>query len=581
MTYSDEQIRLHLELGEDSNWEFREVQFAGTRPRSPSRDDWADEIAAFANANGGVLLCGVTDEGEVPGMLRDRIVELDSFLVEISSDSIRPAVRIRTHHRQLPDGKRLLLVDVPEGDSQHDSPGGRYIRVGGSKRRMTSDERLRLGQRRGQARFLSYDEQTVLGTGFKTLDESLWKPLLSTEGAAEPESALMKLALLANDEAGILRCTVAGILLCTRNPEQWLPNASITATRYRGRDRASGQIDAQEIAGPLNRQITEAVDFAVKNMHVAARKRPERENLPQYSERALFEALVNAVVHRDYSMRGGRIRLSMFEDRLEVQSPGSLPNNLTVESMAARQATRNEALTSVLARMPVGGVPGSNDRRYLMERRGDGVPIILRETQELCGKLPEYRLIDNSEVCLTIPAAIQEHSPAGVVITVRSAGQPLLGADLLTLFPNKTWVRMTTDENGEAAVDLHTTHLPMTVFVSAPGHGAFLEREWMPSQGALAVELEVLPEGGSLILPEATGYLPGLKGRLNPIRDTHDRTFLYAFNIAINEGEAQPVHFTFGEDLRLTDSDGKEALVRVVDVVGRSALLEYRPLTEK
>ena len=100
---------------------------------------------------------------------------------------------------------------------------------------------------------------------------------------------------------------------------------------------------------------------------------------------------------------------------------------------------------------------------------------------------------------------------------MRSAGQPLLGADLLTLFPNKTWVRMTTDENGEAAVDLHTTHLPMTVFVSAPGHGAFLEREWMPSQGALAVELEVLPEGGSLILPEATGYLPGLKGRLNPI----------------------------------------------------------------
>ena len=568
-------------MGEDSNWEFREVQFAGTRPRSPSRDDWADEIAAFANAHGGVLLCGVTDEGEVPGMLRDRIVELDSFLVEISSDSIRPAVRIRTHHRQLPDGKRLLLVDVPEGDSQHDSPGGRYIRVGGSKRRMTSDERLRLGQRRGQARFLSYDEQTVLGTGFKTLDESLWKPLLSTEGAAEPESALMKLALLANDEAGILRCTVAGILLCTRNPEQWLPNASITATRYRGRDRASGQIDAQEITGPLNRQITEAVDFAVKNMHVAARKRPERENLPQYSERVLFEALVNAVVHRDYSIRGGRIRLSMFEDRLEVQSPGSLPNNLTVESMAARQATRNEALTSVLARMPVGGVPGSNDRRYLMERRGDGVPIILRETQELCGKLPEYRLIDNSEVCLTIPAAIQEHSPAGVVITVRSAGRPVLGADLLTLFPNKTWVRMTTDENGEAAVDLHTTHLPLTVFVSAPGHGAFLEREWMPSQGALAVELEVLPEGGSLILPEATGYLPGLKGRLNPIRDTHDRTFLYAFNIVINEGEAQPVHFTFGEDLRLTDSDGKEALVRVVDVVGRSALLEYRPLTEK
>ena len=124
MTYSDEEIRLQLELGEDSNWEFKEVQFAGTRPRSPSRDDWADEIAAFANANGGVLLCGVTDEGEVPGMSRDQIVELDSFLVEISSDSIRPAVRIRTHHRQLPDGKRLLLVDVPRGIRNMTAPAG-------------------------------------------------------------------------------------------------------------------------------------------------------------------------------------------------------------------------------------------------------------------------------------------------------------------------------------------------------------------------------------------------------------------------------------------------------------------------
>ena len=100
---------------------------------------------------------------------------------------------------------------------------------------MTSDERLRLAQRRGQARFLSFDEQTVSDTGFRTLDESLWKPLLSAEGAADPEAALRKLALLATDEAGISRATVAGVLLCTRNPEQWLPNACIMATRYRER----------------------------------------------------------------------------------------------------------------------------------------------------------------------------------------------------------------------------------------------------------------------------------------------------------------------------------------------------------
>ena len=580
MTYSDEEIRSQLQLAEDSNWEFKAVEFAGSKPKSPSRDDLADEIAAFANANGGVLLCGVTDDGEVQGMSREQVVELDTLLVELSTNSIKPAIRIRTDHRQL-DSRTFMLVEIPEGASQHDSPGGSYMRVGGSKRRMTSDERLRLAQRRGQARFHSYDEQTVPGTGFETLDESLWRPLLSAEGAAEPQSAMEKLALLANDDAGILRATVAGVLLCTRSPEQWLPNAGITATWYSGSDRASGQLDAQEISGPLNRQIGDAVAFAMRNMRVGAHKDPARVNLPQYSEKALFEAIVNAVVHRDYSIRGSKIRLSMFEDRLEVQSPGSLPNNLTLASMEARQATRNEALTSVLARMPVEGISGSTNRRYFMERRGDGVPIILRETREISGRRPEYRLVDNSEVLLIIPAATIEQSPARTVITVRADGQALTDSDVLTLFPNKTWKRATTDENGEAEVELHTTHLPMTVFVAAPGHNAHVEREWSPSQGSLAVELTTLRDGGSVIFAESTGYLPVVNGRLNPIRDSHDRTYLYASNIAINQGKRQPVHFALGEDLRLTDADGREATVRIVEVVGRSALLEYQTGTER
>ena len=578
MTYSDEEIRRRLQLAEDSNWEFKAVEFAGNRPVSPSRDDLADEIAAFANAEGGVLLCGVTDQGDVQGMTREQIVELDFLLVELSTDSIRPAVRIRTLHRQL-DGKAFILVEIPEGDSQHDSPGGSYVRVGGSKRRMTSDERLRLAQRRGQAQFRSYDEQTVPGTGFATLDESLWRPLLSAEGAVEPQPALEKLALLASDDAGILRATVAGVLLCTRSPEQWLLNAGITATRYSGSDRASGQLDAQEITGPLNRQIGDAVAFAVKNMRVGARKDPARVNLPQYSEKALFEAIVNAVVHRDYSIRGSRIRLSMFEDRLEVQSPGSLPNNLTLESMEARQATRNEVLTSVLARMPVDGVRGSTARQYFMERRGDGVPIILRETRELSGRRPEYRLVDNSEVLLIIPAAKTDQTPARTIITVRADGQPLPGSDVLTLFPDKTWKRATTGENGEAEVDLHTTHLPMTVFVAAPGHRAHLERDWIPSRGPLAVELVPLPEGGSVIFAESAGCLPVVNGRLSPIRDSHDRTYLYASSITIDQGKRQPVHFALGQEMRLTDADGREATVRVIEVVGRSALLEYSPVT--
>lgn len=575
MNYRVEEIERQLRSSEDSRWEFKQVDFAGDVPKGPSRSDWADEIAAFANASGGVVLAGVADDGTVIGMSRAQIAKLDTLLVEVSTDTIKPPVRIRTHHKELSGGKLVLLAEVPESDFIHDSPGGSYIRVGATKRLMGPDEQLRLAQRRSQARFRWFDKQPVPETGFRTLAETLWKPLLSAEGAAAPEAALGKLALLEDDEAGILRATVAGVLLCTPSPEIWLPNASITATRYHGDERGSGQVDAQEVTGPLNKQVADAVAFAVKNMRVGARKDPARSNLPQYSEKALFEALVNAVVHRDYSMRGSKIRLSMFDDRLEIQSPGSLPNNLTVESMASRQSTRNEALASVLARMLVEGTRGGEGRRYFMERRGDGVSIIMRETWELCGKYPEYRVVDDSDVLLVIPAATQEQSSARAIISVKSEGRPLPGANLLLLYPNKTWKHVITDDRGEGPVDLYTTELPMTVFAAAPGHAAHLERDWTPSERALAVDLEALPGGGSVIFLEATGHLPGLKGRLNPIRDTHDRTYLYASNIAIDEGKQQPVQFILGEEVNLTDAEGAKLRVRIVDIVGRSALVQY------
>ena len=577
MSVSDEEIRRQLRLGEDSRWEFKEIKFAGNVPKQPTRDDFADEIAAFANTEGGVLLCGVTDAAKVCGMSRGQMDELERLLVEVCTDAIKPPIRPIVLRRELDEGLPFLLVETPQGHAPHDSPGGSFLRVGSSKRRMTSDERLRLAQRRGQARFLWFDKQPVPETGFGTLDEDLWKPLLSVDGAADPESALDKMGLLATDENGTTRATVAGVLLCTRSPEGWLSNACIAATYYRGGDRASGQIDDQIITGPLNRQIAEAVAFALRNMRVGAYKNPARTDLPQYSEQALFEAIVNAVVHRDYSIQGSRIRLSMFADRLEINSPGGLPNNLTIESMADRQSTRNEGLASVLGRMPVAGTRGSGDRQFFMERRGDGVPIIQRETEALSGKPPVYRIADNSELFLSIPAAATDPTPATTAIVCRHHGNPLSGVTLLALFPNKTWKQGTTDDTGEAQVDLHSTHLPMTVFAAANGFAAHLEDDWLPANGALAIEMEHLPDGGAVIFPEATGYIPGLFGRLNPIRDTHDRTYLYASNISINEGEQQPVHFMLGEDLRLTDAEGKELIIRIVAIVGRSALVEYRP----
>ena len=150
--------------------------------------------------------------------------------------------------------------------------------------------------------------------------------------------------------------------------------------------------------------MIEALHFVDRNMIVNATKEVARADRPQFSERAVFEALVNAVAHRDYSMAGARVRLHMFRNRIELYVPGSLANTLTPDSMHLRQYSRNELIVSLLARCTVPSTTAS-DRTHMMERRGDGVPIILEESYALAGTYPEYTLIDESELRLVIWAA--------------------------------------------------------------------------------------------------------------------------------------------------------------------------------
>ena len=319
MSHSDEEIIRQLRLGEDSRWEFKQIGFSGNRPVNPRRDDLADEIAALANTEGGTLLCGVTDEGVVQGLSREQMDELERVVVDICIDAIKPPVR-PTILRRIVDGQPLLLVEVTQGHAQHDSPGGSYHRVGSSKRRMTSDERLRLAQRRGQARFVWFDKQTVPGTGFGTLDEALWKPLLSAEGAADPPSALEKMGLLSRGANGVRagyrhRC----LLLCSNAPEEWLPNACITATCYRGLERGTEQIDAQTIGGPLQRQIGEGVAFAVRNMRVCGAEVPGASGASPVQRRGAV---------RGRGQRGGPSRLldpGQQDPSLHVRGSGRDP----------------------------------------------------------------------------------------------------------------------------------------------------------------------------------------------------------------------------------------------------------------
>ncbi len=165
------------------------------------------------------------------------------------------------------------------------------------------------------------------------------------------------------------------------------------------------------------------------------------------------------------------------------------------------------------------------------------------------------------------------------IASVFADGRPIAGARVLALFPDKTWKTGLTDNGGEAVLDLYSAHLPMTVFVAVTGFEAHLERDWFPSERMLNVDLSMLPGGGAVILENGTGEIPILKGRLNPILDNHGRTCLYADNVSINGGKLQqPFHFKLGNELRLTDAEGRDALVRVISIVGRSSLVQYRPV---
>lgn len=266
-------------------------------------------------------------------------------------------------------------------------------------------------QQRSQARIIRFDEQAVPGASLDDLASDLWRRFASPRVPDTREVLLDKLAMARADADGTLRPTVAGVLMASTDPRRWLPNAFIQAVAYRGTEvRPKGdalyQLDAQDITGPLDAQVLAACHFVRKNMRVSATKDMGRRDLPQYEMTAVFEALVNAVAHRDYSIHGAKIRLRMFADRLELYSPGAIPNTMTVESLPYRQAARNEAITSLLAKCQVPDADReTTGRSAMMDKRGEGVQIILDESERLSGRRPVYRMIDDSELLLVIPAA--------------------------------------------------------------------------------------------------------------------------------------------------------------------------------
>ena len=403
-----------IRLGEDSTLELKRVLLSGSRVAGPERGSFADELASMANGPGGTVMLGVDDSTrDVLGIPLDRLDVVETWVREICNDSLSPPLDATIRKLELPDPTgspvAVIRLDVPRSLFVHRSPGGYFRKIGSSKREMSPEMLARLFQERSQSRVIRFDESIVPRTSFDDLDEELTRRFLR-QGSAPDEDDLRKLRVLAADENGFSSLTVAGVLMCTRAPGNWLPHAQIQAVSYAGeRYDVNYQTDARDIVGPLDSQVMEALHFVDRNMLVNATKEVARTERPQFSERAVFEALVNAVAHRDYSMAGARVRLHMFRNRIELYVPGSLANTLTPDSMHLRQYSRNELIVSLLARCTVPSTT-TLDRMHMMERRGDGVPIILEESYELSGIYPEYTLIDDNELRLVIWSAQPDES---------------------------------------------------------------------------------------------------------------------------------------------------------------------------
>jgi len=405
----------HIALGEDSVLELKAVEFSGHKVTAPHRNSMADELAAMANTASGIIVLGVDDKSRaIRGIPAQKLDSVEDWLRSICNDLIDPPLDCVIRKLSVPNQEGhetpIIRIDVPRSLFVHKSPNGYFRRIGSSKREMTPDVLARLFQQRSQARLIRFDEQAVPGTRIEDLNPALWRRFRTVLSPRDDREFLDKMKLIVCDEVGIPRATVSGLLLASDAPESFLSTAFIQAVCYRGTERnAAYQLDAKDITGPLDIQIRDACKFVERNMRVFAVKAPYRIETPQFSMNAVFEAVVNAVAHRDYSIYGSKIRLHLFSDRLEIFSPGTIPNTMTIESISERQSARNELISSLLARCPMNVEAIGSQRSFIMDKRGEGVPIIITESERLSGRKPRYRLIDDAEVKLTIFAAPSPH----------------------------------------------------------------------------------------------------------------------------------------------------------------------------
>ena len=391
---ADEILR-RLRAGEDSRVEFKDLRFGRRGVVSPNTEDFAAELVAFANAEGGLLFLGVDDSGKPTGIPRDKLDLAEQWAINVAADRCSPPIRPVIRRERVPTAEgeaSLVLVEVRRGLYVHRTARGRYhLRVGSTRRDLDTAELARLFQDRG--REYVFDELAVLTATAADLSDTKLEAHFGIAPTIPWPDLLRNTKATIRDSEGVDRPSVAGLLAFAREPTDHLMSAYIEAACYGGTRLTSDDlVHAERLAGPVADQIDSGIAFV---MHYMRRGRPAGAE-DAYDIDVVDEAIVNAVAHRDYSVSGSKIRLFLYSDRLEVYSPGKLPNGLAIEEMPYRTFTRNQLLVSFLSKMR-----SKRTGRVFLESRGEGVRRILEGGEAHSGRKPVYELF-GEELRLTV-----------------------------------------------------------------------------------------------------------------------------------------------------------------------------------
>ena len=391
---ADEILR-QLLAGEDSRTEFKRVDFKGRRILGPDRDNVAAGLVAFANAEGGTLFLGVDDSGTATGVPREKLDLVEQWVVNIATDLCDPPIRPVLRRAVVPGPSgdvMIVLAEIRRGLYVHRTSRGRYhLRVGSTRRDLDPTELARLFQDR--SREFVFDERKVFAATADDLSRTRLEAHFGISPTIPWPDLLRNTRVTILDRDEVDRPSVAGLLSFGRDATDTLASAYIEAACYGGTRLSSDDlVRAERLGGPVSDQIDAGIAFV---MHFMRAGRDGTED-DAYDIEVVDEAVVNAVAHRDYSVSGSKIRLFLFSDRLELYSPGKLPNGITIEQMPYRTFTRNQLLVSFLSKMR-----SKRTGRVFLESRGEGVRKILEGGEAHSGRRPEYELFGN-ELRLTI-----------------------------------------------------------------------------------------------------------------------------------------------------------------------------------